>query len=154
MGLFLCLQGNTYHYRKAVPTLLRPYLGKREIKKSLCTGNKLEANRKSLLLGSYIEEALILTKSIIMSKALPEDEIQNLLRDYFHFLLRSESLNHDLQFSFADLVRSKRSKTEQTDEIDLSDWDGILKSLENTSTPQISNLEKALSNHRDRKSVV
>lgn len=129
MSLFLCLQGNTYHYRKAVPTFFRPLLGKREIKKSLHTGNKLEARHKALLLGGYIEDALKQTKEILMSKTISEKEIKKLLRDYFHYILDLESLSNGMRFTFAEIIRNKHSETTKSNDLDFTSLETLNESL-------------------------
>jgi len=147
MSLFLCLQGNTYHYRKAVPALLRSYVGKREIKKSLQTGNKLEARRKALILENYVEKILYLTRSIVMNKSLPSDEKNRLIRDYFNFLLSTDELAHNAEFSFSDLLRSKETQNNEPQDIDFTDcttfFESIQKQVKDESN---SSLEGSLSN--------
>jgi len=129
MSLFLCLQGNTYHYRKVVPVFFRPLLGKREIKKSLHTGNKLEARHKALLLAGVIEETLKQAKKLIMEKTLCENDIKDLLRDYFHHLLSLESLSNGMRFTFAELIRNKQSETTKSNDLDFTSFETLNKSL-------------------------
>lgn len=84
MSLFLCLQGNTYHYRKAIPSMLRPYLGKQEIKKSLRTGNKLEAQSKALLLNEKISALLNKARELMDNNKLSNDDKRKILKTVFH----------------------------------------------------------------------
>ncbi|WP_031483985.1 site-specific integrase [Maridesulfovibrio frigidus] len=90
MSLFLCLQGNTYHFRKSVPAKLRPYLGQREIKKTLKTGNMLEARRKSLLLNIKFEQFLSEVKTIMVDTTLSEFEKRKLISNLFYAILKQQ----------------------------------------------------------------
>jgi len=84
MSLFLCLQGNTYHYRKAVPSDLRCHLGKQEIKKSLRTGNKLEAQSKALLLNEKVTTLLNKARGFMKNNKISTDEKRQILKTVFH----------------------------------------------------------------------
>lgn len=84
MSLFLCLRGNTYHFRRVVPLKLRPYLGKREFRKSLKTGNKLEGQRKVLLINNKFQQFIDKACRIVTKKTLSEVEKQDLIKLVFH----------------------------------------------------------------------
>jgi len=83
MSFFLCLRGNTYHYRKAIPSILRPYLGKWEIKHTLRTGNKLEAKRKASLYNEKINKTILAARKVIGESSLSKSEKKKLLADTF-----------------------------------------------------------------------
>lgn len=93
MSLFLCLQGNTYHYRKAIPATLRPYLGKWEIKQTLRTGNKLEAKRKASLFNEKINKTILAARKVMGESSLSELEKKKIVSGYFHFILRTYDLH-------------------------------------------------------------
>ncbi|WP_419779539.1 DUF6538 domain-containing protein [Maridesulfovibrio sp.] len=77
MSLFFCLQGNTYHYRKAIPSILRPYLGKLEIKQTLRTGNKLEDKRKTSLYNEKINKTILAARKVIGKSSSSKSEKRN-----------------------------------------------------------------------------
>ncbi|WP_272699811.1 site-specific integrase [Desulfovibrio sp. Fe33] len=105
MSLFLCLQGHTYHYRKVIPIALRPYLGKREIKKSLETGNKLEARGKALLLAVKVERAITQSRKTMSDKSLSKSEKTALIAEYFHFLLMLQDRHLDRDYADYPIMR-------------------------------------------------
>ncbi|WP_321403844.1 site-specific integrase [Maridesulfovibrio sp.] len=104
MGLFLCLQGHTYHYRKVIPAPLRPYLGKREIKKSLQTGNKLEARRKSLVLGEKVEKIIQYTRAIMAKSTLSDETKKKIITQYFQYLIEMNDKILDDDFNNYPLI--------------------------------------------------
>lgn len=87
MSLFLCLQGNTYHFRKAIPLPLQPYFGKREFKKTLKTGNKHEASHKAALLNSKVDKIISICSSVVDSNSYTEDNKKDIILDSYaeHF---------------------------------------------------------------------
>lgn len=128
MGFFLCLQGNTYHYRRVVPTNLRPILLCREIKRTLSTGNKRIAQQRACIIGSAVEELFSLSfKAIelkisqtisatllkIMMKrisftngaAMDRAHLQHLIKEFFWNCLQTQYKLSDINCEYAQKMR-------------------------------------------------
>ncbi|MGL1862389.1 MAG: tyrosine-type recombinase/integrase [Pseudodesulfovibrio sp.] len=74
-------------------------MNKREIKKTLKTGNKLEARRMSLVVGAKVEKAITRARAVAMNQELSEAEKQEIIKGLFNFILTIQDSHLDSAIS-------------------------------------------------------
>ncbi len=102
--MFLLLRNNTHHFRFVIPPHLRSQIGKREIRKSLQTGNKREAQRQALILAGQVYSELNGYKEKRLLPVKRSKQLINLFDMYIserrlqgareHTILTKRSANH------------------------------------------------------------
>lgn len=88
--MYLCLRNNTYHFRFVIPPEYRERFGKREIRQTLHTGNKREAQRQAIMLAakvySDLEEQPVSAPTLrkVFASYIHEKQLQGLRSQTIH----------------------------------------------------------------------
>lgn len=84
----MVLRGGIYHFRRTVPTELRERIGRRELVRSLGSGNAKSAR---LLADQLYRESERLFEMARQKPMLSNDQLARLVQDFYNLMLERES---------------------------------------------------------------